>query len=118
MLTLTFKTFKSLTMVLICEVQRFLYEEKKPITQRVAFGFQREFNRFVLIFEGFNQLRLRKNSITKDGKNILFVFRFITGPNIPAGTTLPRTDIFHLTDITATIMDIAGIRQGSIFIIK
>merc|ERR1719454_657396 len=62
-------------MVLICEVQRFLYEEKKA-------------------------------NYAEGG---IRVPAFITGPNIPAGTTLPRTDIFHLTDITATIMDIAGI---------
>ena len=50
--------------------------------------------------------------------NNLRVPSFITGPNIPVGSSLHRTNFLHLTDWTATILDYAGVDTTKRFTYK
>ena len=74
-----------------------------------------EMDNTVIIFQSDNgpatagsafPLRGKKSTYAEGG---LRVPAFIVGPNIPADTTLHRTNFMHLTDWGPTILDFAGV---------
>ena len=56
-------------------------------------------------------LRGGKSSYAEGG---LRVPSLVVGPNIPAGTTLHRTQMMHLTDWLPTLLDYAGVDANTL----